>query len=73
MKTAKKDPPKPLNFFFISKRWLPVPDPVVPGAFTLALERKGRTYVNPENANRLRGKSALRIAKAARVAAGPGR
>jgi hypothetical protein len=31
--------------------------------------KKGRRYINPENEHRLRGKSALRRAKAARVTA----
>lgn len=33
----------------------------------MMIERKGRTYVNPENGVRLRGKSALRRAKDQRV------
>ena len=54
---------------FISKRVFTVANPQIPGAMMRVLEKKGRTYANPANEHRLRGKSALRVAKAARVAA----
>jgi hypothetical protein len=63
------DSPKPaLKFLWISKRILEVPDPRNPKAVLRVPEKHGRTFVNPHNKLRLRGKSNLRIAKAARVA-----
>lgn len=57
-----------MNYLHISKRIFSIPDPHTPGAFMNVAEKEGHTYVNPINKHRLRGKAALRVAKAARVA-----
>lgn len=60
-------PPKPTDFF-VANPIVELPSLVEgqPPRRMLAL-KKGRTYKNPENKDRLRGKPALRDAKAARV------
>ncbi len=57
------------TIFHMSRAVFQVPSPDVPGGLVTVMERKGHTYRNPKNQVRLRGKSALRRAKDARVQA----